>query len=102
MAFEAGVPIVAGGDAGLTHFPQGYCAEEVESYIEVIGMTPRQALSTITVNIARLLGVIDTVGTIDVGKRADLLALRVDPLVSPKALLDPKQKILVMHDGVVV
>lgn len=102
MAFEAGVPIVAGGDAGLTHFPQGYCAEEVESYIEVIGMTPRQALCTITVNIARLLGVIDTVGTIDVGKRADLLALRVDPLVSPKALLDPNQKILVMHDGVVV
>lgn len=102
MAFEAGVPIVAGGDAGLTHFPQGNCAEEVRSYIEVIGMSPREALSTITVNIARLLGVIDEVGTIDIGKRADLLALRDDPLVSPAALLDPARKILIMHDGVAV
>jgi imidazolonepropionase-like amidohydrolase len=102
MAFEAGIPIVAGGDAGLTHFPQGYCAEEVESYIEVIGMTPLQALCTITVNIARLLGVIDTVGTLEIGKRADLLALREDPLASPKILLDPECKILVMHNGVVV
>ncbi|MHB1065814.1 MAG: metal-dependent hydrolase family protein [Candidatus Nanopelagicales bacterium] len=100
MAFEAGVPIVAGGDAGLTHFPQGHCAEEVASYIEVIGMTPREALSTITVNIARLLGVISEVGTLDVGKRADLLALRADPLVSPASLLDPDSKLLVMHHGV--
>jgi imidazolonepropionase-like amidohydrolase len=102
MAYEAGVPIVAGGDAGLTHFPQGNCAEEVSSYIEVIGMSPREAVSTITVNIARLLGVIDEVGTIDVGKRADLLALRDDPLASPASLLDPTRKILVMHDGVEV
>ncbi len=101
MAFEAGIPIVAGGDAGLTHFPQGHCAEEVASYIDVIGMTPRQALSTITVNIARLLGVIAEVGTLDVGKRADLLALRDDPLMSPTALLDPERKILVMQNGVV-
>ena len=102
MAYEAGVPIVAGGDAGLTHFPQGNCAEEVPSYIEVIGMSPREALSTITVNIARLLGVIDEVGTLDIGKRADLLALRDDPLASPASLLDPSSKILVMHNGVEV
>jgi imidazolonepropionase-like amidohydrolase len=40
-AFEAGVPIVAGGDAGLTHFPQGSCAEEAVSYVEIIGMSTR-------------------------------------------------------------
>lgn len=100
MAFEAGVPIVAGGDAGLTHFPQGHCAEEVASYIEVIGMTPREALSTITVNIARLLGVIAEVGTLDVGKRADLLALSTDPLASPASLLDSDSRLLVMHNGI--
>ena len=93
---------MAGGDAGLTHFPQGHCAEEVASFIDVIGMSPREALSTITVNIARLLGVLDEVGTIEVGKRADLLALRRDPLVSPSALLDPAEKILVLKDGVEV
>ncbi|MDP1878364.1 MAG: amidohydrolase family protein [Actinomycetota bacterium] len=98
-AHEAGVPIVAGGDAGLTHFPQGSCAEEVVSYIEIVGMSPKEALRTITVNIARLLGVSDTVGTIDVGKRADLLALRDDPLRSPQCLQDQDRKILVMSGG---
>ncbi len=101
-AFEAGVPIVAGGDAGLTHFPQGHCAEEVTSYIEVIGMTPREALSTITINIARLLGILAEVGTLDIDKRADLLALRDDPLVSPASLLDSDGRLLVMHNGVAV
>lgn len=101
-AFEAGVPIVAGGDAGLTHFPQGSCAEEAVSYVEIIGMTPRQALSTLTVNIARLLGVVDHVGTLDVGKRADLLALRADPLADPAALGRDSDRILVMHSGGVV
>ena len=101
-AFEAGVPIVAGGDAGLTHFPQGSCAEEAVSYVDIIGMTPRQALSTLTVNIARLLGVIDQVGTLDVGKRADLLAMRVDPLTDPAVLGRESDRLLVMHSGGVV
>lgn len=98
-AFEAGVPIVAGGDAGLTHFPQGSCAEEAVSYVDIIGMTPRQALGTLTVNIARLLGVIDQVGTVDIGKRADLLALRSDPLADPAVLGRESDRILVMHSG---
>lgn len=102
MAFDAGVPIVAGGDAGLTHFPQGSCAEEVTSYIEVVGMSPREALSTITVNIARLLGVIDNVGTIAIGMRADLLALRDDPLVLPTSLADTERKLFVMRNGAMI
>lgn len=102
MAFEAGVPIVAGGDAGLTHFPQGSCAEEVTSYIEVVGMSPREALKTITVNIARLLGVIDQVGTIDIGKQADLLVLKDSPVDSPAGLMDPTNKKLVLHRGTIV
>jgi imidazolonepropionase-like amidohydrolase len=102
LAFEAGVPIVAGGDAGLTHFPQGGCAEEAASYVELIGMSTRDALRTLTVNIARLLGILDDVGTLDIAKRADLLVLEVDPLKHPSALGQAEARRLVFLGGVIV
>ncbi|MBC9732803.1 metal-dependent hydrolase family protein [Nocardioides marmotae] len=101
-AVAAGVPIVAGGDAGLTHFPQGACAREAATYVELVGMSPREALKTLTVNIARLLGVIDDVGTLDVGKVADLVAFRGDPLDDVTTVADPAARVLVMRAGEVV
>lgn len=41
----------------------------------MIGMTSAEALRTLTVNTARLLGLAEMVGTIDTGKIADLLRL---------------------------
>ncbi len=102
LAFEAGVPIVAGGDAGLTHFPQGSCTEEAASYVELIGMTPQQALQTLTINPARLLGIADEVGTIDAGKRADLLVLASDPLQDVTVIQRPESRVLIMQAGVAV
>jgi imidazolonepropionase-like amidohydrolase len=99
MAFEAGVAIVAGGDAGLTHFPQGSCAEEMASYVEIIGMTTRQALATLTVNVARLLGVDHEVGLVETGKVADLLLLREDPLSDPTVLARRSARLGVLQSG---
>lgn len=101
-AYKAGVPIVAGGDAGLTHFPQGQCVEELASYVNVLGMEPHEAFATLTINIARLLGVDDSRGTIEVGKQADLLVLRGNPLDDPDLLQRPESRIMVLQEGVVV
>lgn len=101
-AFEAGVPIVAGGDAGLRHFPQGSCAEEAVSYVELVGMTPREALKTLTVNPARLMRISDEIGTIGAGMRADLLVVSGDPLQDVALLHRPECRELVMQAGVVV
>jgi imidazolonepropionase-like amidohydrolase len=101
-AYEAGVPIVAGGDAGLTHFPQGSCADEARSYVELIGMTPAEALRTLTVNTARLLGLAEMIGTIDPGKTADLLILDVDPLADVTVLSDAAKRRFVIQSGQVV
>lgn len=98
-AVAAGVPIVAGGDAGLTHFPQGSCAREALTYVELIGMSSRQALQTLTVNVARLLGVLDTVGTISVGKVADLVAFSGDPLSDVGVVARNDQRVLVLQGG---
>lgn len=44
------------------------------------GLTPTESLQTVTRNAARLCGLADRVGTLDVGKEADLLLLNADPL----------------------
>jgi imidazolonepropionase-like amidohydrolase len=101
-AYEAGVPIVAGGDAGLTHFPQGSCAEEAQSYVELIGMKPVEALRTLTVNTARLLGLEREVGTIDLGMTADLLVLDANPLTDVTVLSEAGHRRLVIQSGEIV
>lgn len=101
-AVAAGVPIVAGGDAGLTHFAQGSCAIEPATYVELVGMAPRAALQSITVNVARLLGIDEQVGTLAPGKAADLLVLRRNPLDDVAVLSDDDARAMVVKGGRVV
>jgi len=54
--------------------------------MEAAGLTARQVLAAATIENARLFGVDARVGTIEVGKSADLLLLDADPLVSTTAL----------------
>ena len=77
---RAGVPIVAGVDAPLV--PYGAALHtEIAGYVEA-GFTPFQALQTATVNTARLLNAQDDLGTIEVGKLADLVIVEGNPLVN--------------------
>jgi imidazolonepropionase-like amidohydrolase len=54
------------------------------------GMRPLEALRAATANGAELLR-LDDVGTIEVGKRADLLMVAGDPVQEPRALLGRKR-----------
>jgi imidazolonepropionase-like amidohydrolase len=73
---KAGVPIVAGSDTGLV----GYgLIREVELYTEA-GMTPLEAIQTATIVPARAMGLDRDTGTVEVGKRADLILVRGNPL----------------------
>jgi imidazolonepropionase-like amidohydrolase len=62
-------------------------------------MTPVQALRTATVNTARMLGADKDLGTLEVGKYADLIALDADPTRDIRAL---RTISVVMKGGVVV
>jgi imidazolonepropionase-like amidohydrolase len=67
--------------AGCDGLVPGFCLHDELEWFTKAGFSPLQALQTATINPARFLGREDTQGTIEVGKRADLILLEANPLV---------------------
>ena len=81
-AHKAGVPLLTGTDCGVSNnyvLPGWSLHEELEALVK-LGLTPVEALRTATVNPAKWRGESATEGTIEKGKRADLVLLRSNPL----------------------
>ncbi|ABF39974.1 Amidohydrolase 3 [Candidatus Koribacter versatilis Ellin345] len=73
---EAKVPIVAGTDQAIP----GYSLHrELELYVEA-GFTPQEAIQAATIEAARAVGVEKESGSLEAGKRGDVLLLNADPL----------------------
>ena len=92
-AVPAGVRIAFGTDAGVSM--HGRNADEFELMVQH-GMTPATAIQAATVNAADLLGLAEEVGTLEPGRRADIIAVDGDPLVDVTVLKDVD---FVMRDG---
>jgi imidazolonepropionase-like amidohydrolase len=88
---RAGVPIVAATDApsvwpeAMYHFHGPQTAREVE-LVAGAGLTPMEAIASATRVPARMLGIDAEIGTVEVGKRADLLVVAGNPLADLRAL----------------
>jgi imidazolonepropionase-like amidohydrolase len=92
-AVPAGVKIAFGTDAGVSK--HGRNADEFELMVRH-GMTPATAIHAATVNAADLLGLSTEIGSLELGKRADLIAVTGDPLTDVTVL---KRVDFVMKDG---
>jgi imidazolonepropionase-like amidohydrolase len=77
QAVEAGVKIAMGTDSAVT--PHGHNLRELQLMTEY-GMTPEQTLHATTAVAAELMGLDSELGTLDAGKRADLVVVEGDPL----------------------
>jgi imidazolonepropionase-like amidohydrolase len=76
----AGVRIMAGTDSAAPYvFPGSSLHDELALLVQA-GLTPMQALQAATKNPAEFLGKLETQGTIEQGKFADLLLLDANPL----------------------
>lgn len=84
-AHAAGVPIAFGTDSGVSR--HGDNGREFVLLVDS-GLTPAEAIETATVHASRLLGLDDEIGTLEPGKRADLVAVTGDPLADVASLLD--------------
>jgi len=75
-AVAAGVKVAMGTDSGVT--PHGENLRELDLMAQG-GMTPAQALTATTLVAAELMGVQDELGSIEPGKRADVVVVEGDP-----------------------
>lgn len=94
-AYKAGVKIAFGTDAGV--FPHGLNWKEFV-YMNEAGMPPMEAIQSATINAARLLRIDDKLGSVEVGKLADLVAVPGNPLEDIHLM---GQVNFVMKDGVI-
>ncbi|HXV77092.1 MAG TPA: amidohydrolase family protein [Candidatus Polarisedimenticolaceae bacterium] len=77
---DVSVPVMAGTDAPLTFVFPGFSLHgELEALVGA-GLTPYRALRTATATPAEFLGIAGQAGTVQTGKRADLLLLDANPL----------------------
>ena len=75
---RAGVPIVAGTDQAI---PGHSLYREIELYVQA-GFTPMEAIQAATIVPARAMDIDKEVGTVEAGKRADVIILGSNPLES--------------------
>jgi len=94
-AVLAGVKISYGTDAGV--YPHGWNGKQFAKMVEW-GQTPMQAIQSATINSADSFGWKDKVGSIAVGKFADIVAVTANPLDQINVLENVQ---FVMKDGVV-
>ena len=95
-AIAAGVPIALGTDAGI--HPHGHNLAELGHLVDA-GMAPLAAITAGTLTGASLMGLETHLGSIEVGKLADVVLTRVDPVASIHSLADPEAVRLVTMSG---
>lgn len=98
-AYNAGATIIAGSDAGVPGFPQGGALKEVQAYVELVGMSPMQAMKSMTSTPARVFGLDDVTGSLRPGRAADMVLFRENPLDDIRKLEDGRARVAVYQSG---
>lgn len=94
-AYKRGVKIAFGTDAGV--FPHGDNGKEFTYMVEA-GMPAMEAIKAATIVPAGILGIPDKIGTLEVGKFADIVATDENPLKNIKTM---EKVSFVMKEGIV-
>lgn len=94
-AYKAGVKIAFGTDAGV--YKHGLNAKEFQ-YMTEAGMPIMEAIKSATIVAAEVLEMKDQLGSIEVGKLADIIATETNPLNDVTTMMNVT---FVMRDGVV-
>jgi imidazolonepropionase-like amidohydrolase len=97
-AYQAGIPIAMGADAGTPFNGHGENLKELE-FLVGIGLSPMEAILSATRIAAETVGLGKMIGTIEEGKLADLIVVEGDLLKDIKILQNKNKIVAIMKDG---
>ncbi|WBH17352.1 metal-dependent hydrolase family protein [Sphingomonas radiodurans] len=95
-AYKAGVKFAFGTDSGVSK--HGENGTEFALLVDKVGMSPTEAIRSATLTAAEVLGQGNTIGSIEPGKTADIIAVDASPLGDVREL---ERVRFVMHRGAV-
>jgi imidazolonepropionase-like amidohydrolase len=102
-AYDEGVKILCGSESGFALTPYGHWhARELEVFVEEIGFSPLEAITSATSNGALALRMEGEVGVVAPGHRADVLVVDGDPSTDVRILQDRRRLSAVISRGVSV
>ena len=96
--FAGGVRLVCGSDSAWAQYTMGGFQYEIEAHVDV-GMTPMAAILSATSDSARSCWTDDEMGSLEPGKKADVLVVDGDPSTDIEAL---RNLVDVFQDGILV
>ncbi|MCK5184737.1 MAG: amidohydrolase family protein, partial [Candidatus Heimdallarchaeota archaeon] len=102
IAYEKGVQIAVGTDAGTPGNFHGTTGSEIKFMVENVGMTPAEALQAATIVGAKCVHLDDKIGVIEKGKIADIVISNKNPLEDISVVENPKNFSHVIKGGKVM
>lgn len=99
VAYGEGVKILFGTDSGV--IPHGHNLEELSNLVD-IGMSPSEAIASGTIEAAKFINQNDKIGSVEIGKVADLIITSQNPLEDIKSLANRDNILTVFQDGIIV
>ena len=86
---EVGVTFICGTDAGIGITIPGFSIHQELSFYKEAGLSNYEVLKTATINASKTHAIMNNMGTIEVGKFANLLLVDTNPLLDLSALQNP-------------
>ena len=96
---KRGIRIVPGGDYGFAWTPHGTNAKDLQYFVDMIGMSPMEAIVSATSLGGQIMAMEDELGLIKEGYLADLLLVDGDPTKDITVLQDATKLNVIMKDG---
>jgi imidazolonepropionase-like amidohydrolase len=94
-----GIRVLIGGDYGFAWTPQGTNAKDIEYFVDLVGMSPMEAIMAATRYGGQIMSMGHELGMIREGFLADVLLVDGDPLADVRILQDKKRLLAIMKDG---
>lgn len=97
---KAGVRVLPGGEYGLFQMPfHGENAKDLELFVTDLGFSPQEAICAATRDASYVMKMQKELGTLEVGKLADLVVVDGNPMSDIRLLQDLSKIAIVMKDG---